>query len=110
MEETLLGRDDLEGRPEHGEAGIEELTRGVFRCFSLVFGCVFGAFSRLCHALNRFPIAYLEDFLKMKRWGLFASSFPFSRPILKEYRVLVDTDPRPGSGTRGDVYIQLEAV
>lgn len=59
LEETLLGKDELEGRPDHGEAGI-------------------------------------EDFMKMKR------------PIQKEYRVLVDTDVRPGSGTSGDIYIQLQ--
>ncbi|CAL1154330.1 unnamed protein product [Cladocopium goreaui] len=38
----------------------------------------------------------IEDFLKMKQ------------PIFKEYRLLVDTDMRPGSGTRGDIFIQMQ--
>eukprot|EP00434_Breviolum_minutum_P013148 symbB.v1.2.011587.t3/scaffold771.1/size163808/7 len=59
LEETLLGKDELEGHPDLGGAGI-------------------------------------EDFLKMKQ------------PIFKEYRLLVDTDMRPGSGTKGDIFIQLQ--
>ncbi|CAL1154331.1 unnamed protein product [Cladocopium goreaui] len=59
LEETLLGKDELEGNPDHGGGGI-------------------------------------EDFLKMKQ------------PIFKEYRLLVDTDMRPGSGTRGDIFIQMQ--